>query len=65
MNNNFDVTCDGGDIHCPLCKKSLGITNWRTEYGDAIAGEYNIQCPYCEHDFRIDVEPIVHYTVLS
>jgi DNA-directed RNA polymerase subunit RPC12/RpoP len=64
MNNDFDITYDGHDIQCPNCLQHLGVENWRTEYGNPTPGEYDIECPACRHNFRIDVQPTVAYTVL-
>lgn len=43
------------DIICPHCQKGIRV-KWQTEYGDALPGDYNEQCPNCNKNIAFDVE---------
>ena len=52
----FDVTHDLTEFNCNNCGAGLCLSNWNTEYGDPLCGEYDIECPDCSHEFNVYVE---------
>ena len=54
----FDVE-SGSDFKCPKCGKGLDACNWDTEYGDPFAGDFDVECPDCRHNFIVNVVPTI------
>ena len=59
----FDVQ-SGSDFNCPKCGKGLDAHNWDTEYGDPMHGDFDVECPNCHTNFKVQAEPTVIWSVL-
>jgi DNA-directed RNA polymerase subunit RPC12/RpoP len=58
----FDVE-RGSSFKCPECGEGLDACNWDTEYGDPLHGDFDVACPYCEHEFVVSCWPTTIYSV--
>lgn len=57
----FCQTENSPQIRCPNCNAGLDIDEWRTEYGDPIAGDNIVECPSCDDKFILGVVIETHY----
>lgn len=55
----FNLNYNGGDVECPHCKKSFGVT-WDTEFGDPLMGEHDTLCLECGTSFTFQVSIQYH-----
>jgi hypothetical protein len=46
----------GGEFQCPECFCGFVLSNWTTEYGEALSGEYDHECSNCGKVFTVEVD---------
>jgi hypothetical protein len=54
--NPFSISHNMCEFTCPNCNAGLCLDDWDTEYGEAMAGEYDVTCPDCSHEFAVYVD---------
>jgi hypothetical protein len=52
------VTTGGTDFDCPN-GHGLDVGEWNTEYGDAVQGTHEVECPKCGEIFKVYCEVVV------
>lgn len=65
VNGPLAFAQSGSDFHCPYCNTGHDL-EWNTEYGDALDGDYVIQCineEGCNRTFKISVDASPRYSV--
>lgn len=56
--------CGKGEFACPHCQEELDVETWTTEYGEPLAGEFDVHCPFCNKEFLVSVTKSTSYRVV-
>ncbi len=48
------------EFSCPYCGRKYSISEWHTEYGEPMEGEFTIHCS-CEKEFKLTTITIINY----
>jgi hypothetical protein len=53
----------GNDFFCPNtgCRTGFTVENWRTEYSKPFDGDFEVKCPECGWELKVDIETNTTY----